>query len=154
MGSRARAGGRAYHITDGARTTCGEFYGRLAAATGRRPVPTAPGWVVFGVLGALEGVSALRGRPLALRDTARFLARPGVYSIEKAQQELAYKPRVTLEDGIAAIARAAGALDGSAGPLDASAGALDASVGATGAEPTLVRSQRARPRDAFRNADS
>jgi nucleoside-diphosphate-sugar epimerase len=95
------APGRAYTAWDGEPVSFGEYFGRIAAITGtaeprRLPRPALE------ALGAIsETWARLRGRPPAF--TARsptFIARRGTVSTARIREELGWRPRVPLAEGL------------------------------------------------------
>ncbi len=101
------AWGRAYNLTDGQRTTCAEYFARVAALAGRSRVRTAPTALLRPLFTTIARASRWVGRePPATEEALAFLLRPGTYSIARAQRELGYAPRVTLDEGFAQIAAA------------------------------------------------
>jgi nucleoside-diphosphate-sugar epimerase len=101
------AWGRAFNVTDGVRTTCGEFFARLARAAGLRAPRSLPSWLLRPAFDALAvGARAIGRPPLATGEAVAFLTRPGLYAIDRAREGLGYEPRVSLDEGFAEIARA------------------------------------------------
>jgi nucleoside-diphosphate-sugar epimerase len=105
-----RAAGEAFNVTDGAQTSFAEYFGRLARMLGRRRLPSAPGALVrcgfslAGRAGAMIGVR-LPVSPAAVD----FVCRRHPYSIARARSVLGYEPRISLDEGMAAVERALGA---------------------------------------------
>ncbi|WP_162932464.1 NAD-dependent epimerase/dehydratase family protein [Solimonas sp. K1W22B-7] len=100
------AGGECFTISDGVATPCREFFGYHARMLGRERVPTAPGALLIALVGALAWGYRLFGRkPPASAAGIHFLRRRGAYSIDKARRQLGYVPKVSLEQGMAEIAR-------------------------------------------------
>lgn len=95
------AAGGVFTLTDGAGVTTREFFGHYARML-NRPLPVLP----TAPARALASVAALGAR-VARQETevnaaaARYLARTGTYSIERARRVLGYAPAVTLSDGMA-----------------------------------------------------
>jgi nucleoside-diphosphate-sugar epimerase len=99
------ASGRVYHVTDGSRTSIGEFVDRLAALINCLPpakvlpllVPRL-GCVLFEWLGRLH----LRRGPAPInRAGLRFLGTSRYVEIRRAREELGYVPKVGYEEGLA-----------------------------------------------------
>lgn len=95
------AAGGVFTLTDGASVTTAEFFGHYARMVGRR-LPTLP----TGPSLALASVAALAARATGQETevnaaAARYLARTGTYSIERARRVLGYAPAVSLLDGMA-----------------------------------------------------
>jgi nucleoside-diphosphate-sugar epimerase len=98
--------GRVYHITDGSRTTIGEFVGHLAELLGCPPPRLVLPFVVpyLGCLAAeFLGRTGLRRGPARInRATLRFLGTSRFVDISRARRELAYAPRIMYREGLAA----------------------------------------------------
>ncbi len=98
-------GGEAYTITDGVATPCAEFFGYHARMLGKPAVKTLSAGLLMALIGMMAAAYALIGqKPPANAAAIRFLRRRGAYSIAKAQADLGYMPRITLEQGMQAIA--------------------------------------------------
>lgn len=98
------ARGRAYHITDGSRTTIGEFIDCLAEVLGcpppRKVIPfVVPylGCVLFETLAALH---LYRGPTPINRTALNFLGYSRFLDISRARRELGYEPRIFYREGI------------------------------------------------------
>jgi nucleoside-diphosphate-sugar epimerase len=104
---KKRAFGRAFNVTDGRATTCGEYFGKLAELAGLSAPRSAPVKLLEGV-----GAGTALARKLGLTedplspDSVRYLTRPHAYSIERARRELGYEPAVDLDQGLLRIAPA------------------------------------------------
>jgi nucleoside-diphosphate-sugar epimerase len=104
-GEAPAASGRVYHITDGSRTTAGEFVGRLAELTGS-PMPhkVLPYFVPWLGCMAFEWLGRLRlhrGPAPVTRAALRFLGTSRYVDIRRAREELGYTPRVAYREGLA-----------------------------------------------------
>jgi nucleoside-diphosphate-sugar epimerase len=97
-------GSRIFHITDGSRTTIGEFVERLAElAQCAPPKRVIRGAVLWPLLGLLNGVRRVFPRcpdpvppgPLRFLATSRFV------DIQRARDELGYVPRIQYRAGLA-----------------------------------------------------
>lgn len=93
--------GEVFHITGGVGVEAAEFFGHYAAMLGRgmRSLPS----VAAAVLTApVDAVSRTLGwhPPLPTR-ALEYLTHPGTYSIEKAAKILGWRPRVSLDEGMA-----------------------------------------------------
>lgn len=103
-GQTPAARGRVYHITDGSRTTIGEFIDELARRIGC-PAPTKVlpyavpylGCVVFEWLARLR---LYRGRPPLVRNGLRHLGTSRFFRIDRAARELGYAPRILYREGL------------------------------------------------------
>jgi len=103
------AAGGVFHLTDGVATTCAEYFGRLGAMVGTRPLhlptPAAVGAAVL-----VGGVQRRLGRANELGAASmRLLARTGSYRIDRARDVLGYEPRIDLDAGMAGVERWAAA---------------------------------------------
>jgi nucleoside-diphosphate-sugar epimerase len=86
-------------------STC-EYFGRIAAMAGARPVRTAPTAVLLVLTGAIAAFERLRGTPGEVNpNSIRYLTRTGTYSIEKARRLIGFEPRVDLEPGMSECER-------------------------------------------------
>jgi nucleoside-diphosphate-sugar epimerase len=98
------ARGRAYHITDGSRTTVGEFIDCLAGLLDCPPPKTVLPFAVpyLGCLffEALAGLRLYRGKAPITRTNLNFLGYSRHIDITRARQELGYSPRVSHRDGL------------------------------------------------------
>jgi nucleoside-diphosphate-sugar epimerase len=100
------AWGRAFNVTDGVRTTCAQYFSRLAKLAGIEALRSAPSWLLRPAFAAIaRGARLVHVEPPATEDAVSFLLRPGQYSIERARSELGYQPRVTLDQGFEELAR-------------------------------------------------
>ena len=92
-GERGRSGER--YLLSGENVTTDQLVEQVAAITGvRGPRFTAPLFLVHGVVGALELLSRLRGKPPAVtRDVLQILGRFAWYDTSKARRELGWTPR-------------------------------------------------------------
>lgn len=99
--SRPEGIGEVFTISDGVGVPCEEFFGhyyRMLGRSGPRTLPTA---VAVGVSAIPEAFAALAGRKTEIRrESMRYLAREGTYSIEKARTLLGYEPAVDLDEGM------------------------------------------------------
>jgi len=98
------ARGRAYHVTDGSRTTIGEFIDYLAELLGCPPPrKVIPFWIPY--LGCLlfESLATLhlyRGPAPINRIALNFLGYSRFLDITRARRELGYEPQVLYRDGL------------------------------------------------------
>jgi nucleoside-diphosphate-sugar epimerase len=98
--------GDVFNVTDGATTTCADYFSRLARAIGLERLPTMPAWMLRAMIGLIAGGHRAMGRePPATADAIAFLRRPHHYSIARARDRLGYEPRITLEQGMAEVER-------------------------------------------------
>jgi len=96
--------GRVYHITDGSRTTIGEFIDHLAGLIGCPPpqkvLPYAIPYLGCLLFETLARVGLYRGRPPIVRSSLRHLGTSRSFSIERASRELGYRPCVLYREGL------------------------------------------------------
>lgn len=100
----AGASGRAFAITDGARTTAKEFFGHYQKLLGIAHIPNLPRSVALAA-GTLAGavLTSLGAESEINRDAIRYVLRRHAYGIRRVQA-LGYRPRVSLEEGMARTA--------------------------------------------------
>lgn len=95
------ASGQVFTITDGVGISTRDFFGsyyRMLGRKGPRVLPTA---AALALVAVPEGVAAVTGNPTEIRrESMRYLARSGTYSIAKAREMLGYQPRVDLAEGM------------------------------------------------------
>jgi nucleoside-diphosphate-sugar epimerase len=95
--SRDEAAGQVFTLTGPRSVPARDFFVRYARMLGRRRVPAAPTGFVTAMASAVQRISSdSEVTPAA----ARYLARTGSYSIEKARSRLGYEPRVDLDEGM------------------------------------------------------
>jgi nucleoside-diphosphate-sugar epimerase len=96
--------GQAYHITDGSRTTIGEFIDHLAGLVGcpapQKVLPYTVPYLGCLLFGCLTRLGLYRGRPPISRSSLRHLGTSRSFSIERAARELGYAPRVSYREGL------------------------------------------------------
>jgi nucleoside-diphosphate-sugar epimerase len=86
--------GQAFNITDGSKTTCREFYDRLAELAGESKPKSMPAI-------ALKALAHTKGKEVGIfPESIDFFTRSHTYSIEKANRVLGYQPRVNLDEGM------------------------------------------------------
>jgi nucleoside-diphosphate-sugar epimerase len=97
--------GETFNITDGAATTAKEFFTRLAQIA-ELPAPKALPTPLLRTLFWLyvEDLKKKGQTPEVYEASIDWLCRPHGYSIQKAEQQLGYRPRVSLEEGMARTA--------------------------------------------------
>lgn len=102
-----RVGGRSYFVTNGEPLPFFEFVGRMLAGLGLPPVRAyLPYRLAYGLGAVVEAIEALRGGELGAehgfsRFAVRYMCTHHYFSIERARHELSYRPRVSLDEGIA-----------------------------------------------------
>lgn len=95
------AEGRAYTAWAAPAVSPPEFFGFYARMLGRNSVPTLPAPALLALAAADEGVARIRGTaPTATRWAVRYFSRTATYSTERAHEELGWKPRVDLGEGM------------------------------------------------------
>jgi nucleoside-diphosphate-sugar epimerase len=96
--------GRVYHITDGSRTTIGQFIDRLAelirCPPPRKVLPYAVPYLACVLFQSLAALHLYRGRPPISRASLRHLGTSRFFGIERATRELGYIPRVLYQEGL------------------------------------------------------
>lgn len=99
------ARGRAYHITDGSRTTIGEFIDCLAGLLGcpvpQKVIPFAVPYLGCLLFESLAALRLYRGRAPISRTGMNYLGYSRVIDISRARRELGYEPRIGYRDGLA-----------------------------------------------------
>ena len=99
------AAGQTYNVTDGTETSLRDFVELLCRELGiAAPTKRIPPPVAFAACSVAEAVARARGAkeaPRLSRGRMRFLYYNQLYSGEKAQRELGYRPRFTYREGIA-----------------------------------------------------
>lgn len=96
------AAGQIFTLSDGTGVTTREFFAnhyRWAGKGEPRTLPTVAAMGLAGAGGAALRVAGIRTEMSA--ESARYLAREGTYSIERARRVLGYDPKVALEEGLA-----------------------------------------------------
>lgn len=96
--------GRVYHITDGSRTTIGQFIDCLAellhCPAPRKVLPYAVPYLACGLFDVLRATRLYRGRPPISRASLRHLGTSRFFAIDRAASDLAYVPRVFYREGL------------------------------------------------------
>jgi len=93
--------GEAFNITDGQETSWKEYFTRLAEI-GDLPVPYSLPAEVLKFIAWLRyfGQSVVGQKPDTFPQSINWLTRPYAYSIAKARNQLAYEPKIDLEEGM------------------------------------------------------
>jgi nucleoside-diphosphate-sugar epimerase len=105
--SHPQALGRAYNGYDGTTTTLRQYFTDLAQIVGAPPPRSMPRWAAGLLAAVIEPAWKLlriQSRPLLTRDSLRLISANYQISIERAQIELGFRPRVTYAEGIRRIA--------------------------------------------------
>jgi nucleoside-diphosphate-sugar epimerase len=99
------ARGRTYHVTDGSRTTIGEFIDCLAGLLGCPPpqkvIPFAVPYLGCLLFESLAALRLYRGRAPISRTGMNYLGYSRAIDITRARRELGYEPRISYRDGLA-----------------------------------------------------
>lgn len=99
-----KAVGQVYNLTDGELVTKRQFIGAIADAMELpHPTRTPPMWFAYAVTWCAEKLAKLRGAkkaPLFNFPRLKFIAYNLDFSIEKAMNELGYRPRVRFDEAI------------------------------------------------------
>ncbi|MEM9904895.1 MAG: NAD-dependent epimerase/dehydratase family protein [Cyanobacteria bacterium P01_D01_bin.44] len=93
--------GQAFNITDGQETSWKDYFTRLAEIEGIHlpfSLPASSLKALIRLHGLTQTVLGQTRDPLP--GTIDFVTRPHAYSINKAKTELAYQPRISLEEGM------------------------------------------------------
>ncbi|WP_315795928.1 NAD-dependent epimerase/dehydratase family protein [Bradyrhizobium sp. SZCCHNRI3043] len=100
-------GGEAYFIADAEQSTLKSFISSLLATRGvtaaDKSVRFGIAWTMAGLMGAAWRVLRLKGEPPITRQMLRLIGKPFTISTRKAQTELGYTPRITMNEGLAAM---------------------------------------------------
>lgn len=101
--------GRAYFVSDDAPIGLWTMARRMLAAVGGgevgRPVPAALAYAVGAVLEGVHGAFGIEREPFMTRFAASELSHAQWFDISAAKRELGYRPRVTIDEGLARMAR-------------------------------------------------
>ncbi len=96
--------GRAYHVTDGSRTSIGQFIDHLAGLIGcpppRKVLPYTIPYLGCLFFESLSRMRLYRGKPPITRNSLRHLGTSRSFNIERASRELGYLPRVPYPEGL------------------------------------------------------
>jgi nucleoside-diphosphate-sugar epimerase len=106
---RPRAAGRAYFITNGEPVVLWDWINGLLTALGEPPVtkriPLGAAATIGALCEAAWRVFPVRGEPPMTRFIAAELAKEHWFSIEAAQRDLNYTPRISMAEGTAELVR-------------------------------------------------
>jgi nucleoside-diphosphate-sugar epimerase len=97
--------GEAYILCGSEVVTVADFFGRLARMAGRNKIPSVPYWVGFSAAALSEWWARLSGAaPAFTRSAVRFVnQRRTSFDGTKAEKELGFVPRTTLDSGFEAV---------------------------------------------------
>lgn len=100
-------GGEAYFIADTEQSTLKGFISSLLATRGvtapDKSVSFGIAWTMAGLMGAVWRVLRLKGEPPITRQMLRLIGKPFTISTRKAQIELGYTPRISMDEGLDAM---------------------------------------------------
>ena len=96
--------GKAYHASDGSNVTWPQYVNCLADIIGtphpRISLPYRPAYFIGWLMEKLYGSLAIKKRPLLTRMAVELLGTDQGFSIEKAQRDLDYTPKVGFKEGM------------------------------------------------------
>ena len=96
--------GEAYIIGGAEVISIREYFLNLARMTGRKRLPSVPGWLAIAAAGLLELGSRVNGRPPSFtRGAVRGTMVHATYRVDKAQTELGFTAQVDFRTGLARI---------------------------------------------------
>ncbi|MGI8461809.1 MAG: NAD-dependent epimerase/dehydratase family protein [Solirubrobacterales bacterium] len=99
--SRDDAAGEVFTISDGVGVSCREFFGHYCRMLGKPPPRGLPTVAALGLVSIPETIAWISGEDTEIRrESMRYLAREGTYSIEKARRVLGYEPAIGLDEGM------------------------------------------------------
>ena len=102
------AGGEAYFILDDGVRSMHDMISGMAGARGiTLPEKSIPGWLADTIGAACEGLWSalpLGGEPPITRFSAMILSRDSILNDAKARRDMGYKPVISVEDGMRALA--------------------------------------------------
>lgn len=108
LGLTRGKGGEAYFILDDGVRSMHDMISGMAAARGiRLPEKSIPGWLADTIGATCEGLWSalpLKGEPPITRFSAMILSRDSILIDLKARQNMGYKPVISVEDGLRALA--------------------------------------------------
>jgi nucleoside-diphosphate-sugar epimerase len=101
LAARRGRPGQAYTIWDGSPISFHDYFSRLAEVIDGRPPRKLPRLVLVAIASALELVARIRSRPPTFgRHGITLVDRRGSASNRRAREELGWRPRVSLEEGL------------------------------------------------------
>jgi nucleoside-diphosphate-sugar epimerase len=99
--TRPEGAGQVFTISDGIGVATDEFFGHYFRILGKRGPRSLPTPAALALVALPEAAAAARGQKTEIsRESMRYLARSGTYSIEKARRLLGYEPSVGLSEGM------------------------------------------------------
>ncbi len=100
-GTRPEGSGQVFTISDGVGISTKEFFGNYYRMLGRKGPRVLPTAAALALVTVPETIASVSGNPTEIsRESMRYLARAGTYSIEKARTLLGYEPSVDLTEGM------------------------------------------------------
>jgi sterol-4alpha-carboxylate 3-dehydrogenase (decarboxylating) len=106
LGPGGAANGEAYFITNAEPMKFFDFVGRVLEELNLPPIRGyVPYWIAYSVAAVKETIDTLRGGDLDAdqgmsRFSIRYMCTHHYFSIDKAQRDFGYEPRVSIEEGI------------------------------------------------------
>lgn len=93
--------GEAFNITDDQATSCNKFFLYLAKMVGQRRLITVPGWLMTRAVQVGDLLLPIFGMESPVKPSGiKFLQRQNKISCAKAQNQLGYKPTISLAEGM------------------------------------------------------
>ena len=96
--------GQAYHASDGSNVTWPQYVNRLAGIIGtpypRITLPYRPAYVIGWLMEKIYGTLTVKTRPLLTCMAVELVGTDLDFSIEKARNDLNYRPIVDFEEGM------------------------------------------------------
>lgn len=97
-------GGQSYFVTDAEsgtlKSVIGGFLETRNIKVPDKSVPFGVAWLLAGIMGVVWRLFGLKGEPPITRQMLRLIGKPFTLRIDKARNELGYKPIVSWEQGI------------------------------------------------------
>jgi len=93
--------GETYILAGPAAITIHDFFGCYARMLGKDRLPSIPLWLAMTIAALSEGAAKLLGRkPFFTRDEVRRIERKATWDGRKAMEELGFKPRINIDEGM------------------------------------------------------
>lgn len=100
--------GRAYFITQGEPVNCWEWIDALLSQSGlppvRKQISFRAAWIAGGILETVYRVLGRSSEPRMTRFLAAQLARDHYFNIDRARQDLGYRPTISTDEGMRRLA--------------------------------------------------